>query len=127
MDYSLVGSSCEGQLYNAFASGLDRYRDQKAGFELLNKTNPSWSLEVVDFHNYIGVEIDRKQNTKKGVRELKSMMFDVPNITLYTPSNPMNMLAGMFKSKGAGKALVVDGLTLEIIAKVKTNCKLNPI
>jgi hypothetical protein len=52
---------------------------------------------VVDFHNAFGVEIDRKANKKKGIREFNPMMIDMPNLTIFTPENPIAMLGTLIK------------------------------
>ena len=35
------------------------------------------------------------------------------------------MMQSMFKSRGSGKPLVIEGLTIEIVTKIRTNYKLN--
>lgn len=124
-DYSTVSQATEGQLYNAFAEGMDQIRDKKYKLELLNERNPTWNFEVIDFHNFIGVEIDRKTCKQKGLREFSPFMMDLPNITVYTPGNPMQAMQSIFKSRGSGKPLSIEGMSLEIVAKIRTNYKLN--
>lgn len=82
-------------------------------------------MEVIDFHNYLGVEIDRKANKKKGIKEFAPFMMDLPNITLYTPNNPMQMMQSVFKSRGKGEPMIIEGMTIEIFTKIRTNLKLN--
>ena len=53
--------------------------------EIVNERNHTWNMEVIDFHNFLGVEIDRKANQKKGIKEFSPFMMDIPNITMYTP------------------------------------------
>ena len=62
MDYDSVSQACEGNLSKAFATGLDKARDKNFKINLVNDKSHTWNLEVVDFHNYLGVEIDRKVN-----------------------------------------------------------------
>jgi hypothetical protein len=52
-------------------------------------------------------------------------MMDLPNITMYSPSNPMQMMGSMFKARGKGEPMVIDGMTIEIFTKIRTNLKLN--
>ena len=82
-------------------------------------------MEVVDFHNYLGVEIDRKANRAKGIKEFAPFMMDLPNMTIYTPSNPMQAMAPIFKQKTKGGPMIIEGATMEILVKVRTNYKLD--
>jgi hypothetical protein len=68
---------------------MDKVREKKIEIRVINDKSHTWSLEVLDFHNYLGVEIDRKANKKKGIKEFAPFMMDMPNITMYTPSNPL--------------------------------------
>ncbi len=85
MDYDTISSACEGNLSKAFANGLDNIREKKLKISALNDKNYSWNMEVIDFHNYLGVEIDRKSNRSKGIKEFAPFMMDLPNITMYSP------------------------------------------
>jgi len=51
-------------------------------------------------------------------------MMDLPNMTLYTPANPLNAMQALFKSRGSGP-MVIEGMTIEILTKIRTNYKLN--
>jgi hypothetical protein len=124
-DYDTISHACEGNLSKAFALGLDTLREKKLKLNLLNERNHTWHMEVLDFHNYLGVEIDRKANRAKGIKEFAPFMMDLPNMTIYTPSNPMQAMASLFKQKTKGWPMVVDGMTMEIVVKVRTNYKLD--
>ena len=124
-DYDIVSQACEGNLSKAFALGLDTLREKKLKLNLLNERNHTWHMEVLDFHNYLGVEIDRKANRAKGIKEFAPFMMDLPNMTMYMPSNPMQAMASIFKQKTKGGPMIVDGLTMEILVKVRTNYKLD--
>lgn len=102
MDYSSIGSACEGNLYNVFATSMDKMRERKVTLELLNNNNHTWNLEVVDFHNYLGVNIDRKENKKKGIKEFAPFMMDIPNMTMFTSANPLTAIQHLIKSRGSG-------------------------
>ena len=116
---------CEGNLSNAFADALDKMQEKKLQLELLNERNFTWNMEVIDFHNYLGVNIDRKTNKKNNLKVFAPFMMDLPNITMHTNANPLQAFGSLFKNKGPSGAPIIDGLTLEVVAKIRTNLKLN--
>lgn len=127
MDAEASKDFCEGNLYRGFKDGVSNLRDKNLKLRLYNEVNHTWQLEVIDFQNFIGVEIDRQANKSKGVREFNPFMMDLPNITIFTPSNPMNMFASLFKNQGTGKPMMVSGISIEILVKIRTNLKLDLI
>ena len=102
MDYDALGRSCEGNLSNSFLSSLDLMRGRKLQLEVLNERNPTWSIDIIDFHHYIGVKIDRRENRKAGVKEFNPFMMDLPNMTLYNKGNPLSFAASLMKTKAPG-------------------------
>ena len=79
-------------------------------------------MEVVDFHNYVGVGIDRRENRKKGVVEFAPFMMQVPNLTIYASSDPMKAMQQLFKSApNPNGPLSIEGMTLEITTKISAN------
>lgn len=72
-------------------------------------------MEIVDFCQYFGLEIDREENNARRVRQLTGRFFTrgSDNFKLYMP-----------EIKGYGDVLKV---TFELIVKVETNLKLDLI
>ena len=52
------------------------------------------------------------------------MLFDVPNFSLYLPSNPMQVASMLFNSKTGKEPLKIQNATLEVVLKIRTNLKL---
>ena len=86
----------ERQLLNKFLDQLDYMRDNKLKLTLLNENLNSKSkpleMKLVDFNNYIGSSVDREENKKNGLRESSPFFMNLPNVKLFVPSNPLEML-----------------------------------
>ena len=124
-DYETISKACEGNLSNAFAQSLDHFKEKKIGLEVLNARNHTWDLEVIDFHHYVGVKIDRKENKRKGVKEFNPFMMDLPNVTIYNSGNPISFATSLIKSRSAGGTPLITDFTIEILTRIRTNYKLN--
>ena len=66
-------------------------------------------------------------NKENGLREASSFFVNLPNITVYMPSNPFKMTAAFLSpSQSTGsKGLTIDTLTIELVVAIKTNLKLD--
>ena len=94
----------------------------------MNERHHKLSLELVDFHNYFGAQISRKQNRKDMIREFNPIMMDVPNMTMYIKGNALASLGQMMGfNKDAKDSIKLKGLNIEMIVKFRTNYKLNII
>ena len=86
----------ERQLLNKFLDQLDYMRDNKLKMTLLNENLNSKSkpleMKLVDFNNYIGASVDRAENKKNGLREASPFFMNLPNVKVFVPSNPLEML-----------------------------------
>jgi len=87
------------------------------------------SVELVDFHHYLGASIDRRENKKKGLTEFSNFFFmDLAGFKLYKQgNNPMNFMQNLISAKKESRGIVLKDVNLEMLLKVKTNLKLNAI
>ena len=58
---------------------------------------------------------------------MSPFFLDIPNITIYAPSNPLKMASMFFKAKDPNSPIEIDNFTMEFIVKLRTNLKLNLI
>ena len=80
---------------------------------------------MIDFQNYAGARIDRKLNKENGLREVSPFWANLPNMTIYMPSNPFKMTA-RFLDPGSKKGPIkMDTLTLELKVAIRSNLKLD--
>lgn len=123
-----VRSGLEKSLADAFVSQMQNIQQRGAKLELMNQKHHTFKIEVVDFINSIGIGIDREANRQKGVKEITSFLFDIPNLKIYGPSNPLKMGAALMSLKGGSdpnKEQFFNTITLGLLFKVRTNLKLN--
>ena len=99
----------EKQLLNKFLDQLDYISENKLKLSLLNEQLNSKSkpldIKVVDFNNYIGAGIDREENKKNGIREASPFLMNLPNVKVFVPSNPLEMLKNFKQGSGPNKAM----------------------
>ena len=129
-DRETLKDICEGQLYLKFSEALDLLDQKNLRLKLLNahrnkKPHLSGSLTLVDFHNFAGVRIDRQVNRASGLREVSPFFVNLPNISVYMPSNPFKMSAGFLDPTTQGKGLKMDSLTMELLVAIKSSLKLD--
>lgn len=124
MDKENVENGVEKTLAIAFKKGIDQIASNNTTLELMNSNNYNYSFELIDFHNYFGVEIDRQSNKSKGIKESMAGFLNNDNVTIYSGFNPLDMIKN-FSFKNITSPLKVTGLNVEFILKVKTNLKLN--
>ena len=85
-------------------------------------------MKLIDFQNYAGARIDRSLNRENGLKESSPFWVNLPNVTVYMPSNPFKMTASFLGGDGnAMKSgpMTIDTLTLELVVAIRTNLKLD--
>lgn len=97
-DRTMLEEICEGNLYSKFATALDSLKENNLQLKLVNLEKHSgksrkYELGVVDFQNFAGARIDRAMNRENGLKETSPFWVNLPNITVYMPSNPFKMTA----------------------------------
>ena len=87
------------------------------------------NIKLIDFHNFAGVRIDRKTNRENGLKETSPFFVNMPNITVYMPSNPFKMTSSFLNpgSGGASGGMKMDTLTMELLVAIRSNLKLDLI
>ena len=119
----------EKQLLNKFLDQLDYMSDNKLKLSLLNEQLNSKSkpldIKIVDFNNYMGAGMDREENKRNGIRESSPFLMNLPNVKVYIPSNPLEMLKNFKQGSGPKKAMEIDTMSTEITLAITTNLKLD--
>lgn len=94
----MLKQMCEFDLYDRFDKGLRQLELEKHSIYLL-KGSGQVAIQVIDFHQFAGCKIDRRENKKDGIKEVTSFMLDVPNFSFYMPRNPMELTKALFGGK----------------------------
>ena len=86
-------------------------------------------MKLIDFQNFAGARIDRKINRENGLKEVSPFFVNLPNITVYMPSNPFKMTGSFLNpgSAGASGGMKIDSLTIELLVSIRCNMKLDLI
>ena len=86
-------------------------------------------MKLIDFQNFAGARIDRKINRENGLKEVSPFFVNLPNITVYMPSNPFKMTSSFLNpgSAGASGGMKIDSLTIELLVSIRCNMKLDLI
>ena len=130
-DRDILFDICEGNLYHKFSDALDLMQERNCKLKLLNKekhrstSSINADLSVIDFQNFAGCRIDRKTNKENGLKEASPFFVNLPNITIFMPSNPFKMSASFFGEPTKGGAFKMDSLTIELQVAIKSNLKLD--
>ena len=93
-----------------------------------NKLARNYGLKLIDFQNFAGARIDRSLNRENGIKETSPFWVNLPNTTVYMPSNPFKMTASFLGGDSNAMkmgAMTIETLNLELVVAISSNLKLD--
>ena len=95
--------------------------------EHLNPKSKPFEMNAIDYNFIVGASIDRAENKERNLRETSPFITNLPNLKVFIPSNPLEMLKNFKPQTGdaKGSPMKIDSLSFELTIAITTNLKLD--